>query len=92
MYAKFAQEAREEGFDEIARLMEGVAAVEKHHEERFRDLLARVQDGTVFIRPEEKVWICGNCGHLHIGAEAPEVCPVCAHPKAYFSIECTSYK
>ena len=92
MYAKFAQEAREEGFDEIARLMEGVAAVEKHHEERFRDLLARVQDGTVFIRPEEKVWICGNCGHLHIGTEAPEVCPVCAHPNAYFSIECTSYK
>ena len=92
MYAKFAQEAREEGFEKIAQLMEGVAAIEKHHEERYRELLERVKDGTVFIRPEEKVWICGNCGHLHIGAEAPEVCPVCAHPQAYFSVECTSYK
>ena len=92
MYAKFAQEAREEGFEHIAKLMEGVAAVEKHHEERYRDLLSRVQDGTVFVRPDEQVWVCGNCGHLHLGTAAPEVCPVCAHPKAYFAINCESYK
>ncbi|MDO4732978.1 MAG: rubrerythrin family protein [Bacillota bacterium] len=92
MYAKFAEVAREEGFTHIAELMEGVAAVEKHHEERYRDLLARVKDGTVFVRPDEQVWVCGNCGHLHLGTEAPAVCPVCAHPKAYFSVNCESYK
>jgi len=92
MYADFAKEAREEGFDRIAELFAEVAKIEKHHEERYLALAKRVQDGTVFIRPEECIWVCGNCGHLHIGEQAPEICPVCDHPKAYFAVKCRSYE
>lgn len=91
MYATFAKEAREEGFDEIAYLFEGVAKVEKEHEERYRKLLANVKDGLVFSRDEDMIWECGNCGHIHIGKKAPEVCPVCAHPQAYFKIKAQNY-
>lgn len=91
MYAGFAKEAREEGFDEIADLFEGVAAIEKEHEERYRKLLANVSDGLVFSRDGEKIWQCANCGHIVIGKQAPEVCPVCAHPQAYFQIKAENY-
>ena len=91
MYAGFAKTAREEGFDYIADLMEGVAKIEKEHEERYRKLLANIEGGLVFSRDEEMIWQCGNCGHLVIGKKAPEVCPVCAHPQAYFQIRATNY-
>ena len=91
MYAGFAQTAREEGFEYIAKLMEGVAKIEKAHEERYRKLLANIEGGLVFSRDEEMIWQCGNCGHLVIGKKAPEVCPVCAHPQAYFQIRATNY-
>ena len=91
MYAGFAKEAREEGFDEIADLFEGVAAIEKEHEERYRKLLANVSEGLVFSRDGEKIWQCANCGHIVIGKQAPEVCPVCAHPQAYFQIKAENY-
>lgn len=91
MYATFAKEAREEGFDKIAALFEGVAAIEKEHEARYRKLLANVKDGLVFSRDGEMIWECSNCGHIHIGKKAPEVCPVCAHPKAYFKLRATDY-
>ena len=91
MYAKFAQEAREEGFEDIANMFEGVAAIEKDHEERYRKLLANLQGGLVFSRDGDMVWICSNCGHVHIGKSAPEVCPVCAHPQAYFKIKAENY-
>lgn len=91
MYRVFADEAREEGFDEIARLFSMVAAIEKEHEERYNALLANVNENKVFSREEGTVWICRNCGHIHIGAEAPDVCPVCAHPKSYFEIRATNY-
>ena len=91
MYAGFAETAREEGFDEIARLFEGVAAVEKEHEARYRRLLENVQGGLVFSRDEDQIWQCGNCGHVVIGKRAPEVCPVCAHPKSYFQIKAENY-
>ncbi len=87
MYAGFAKTAREEGFEEIARLMEGVAAVEKEHEERYRKLLANIEGGLVFSRDEDCIWQCTNCGHIVIGKKAPELCPVCAHPQAYFQIK-----
>ena len=86
MYATFAKEAREEGFHEIAEKMEGVAQVEKHHEERYRKLKENILNGQVFARTEGTVWICRNCGHLESTADAPEVCPVCDHAKAYFMI------
>lgn len=86
MYATFAKEAEEEGFDEIARQFRGVAAIEKTHEERYRKLLANIDGGIVFSRDGDAVWECRNCGHIHIGKTAPEVCPVCAHPKAYFQL------
>ncbi len=92
MYATFAKEAREEGFFEIADLFDGVAKIEKEHEQRYLTLLANVQNSTVFKKPSEKVWKCGNCGHLHYGNEAPEVCPVCAHPRAYFEVKCENYQ
>ncbi|NCC06521.1 MAG: rubrerythrin family protein [Clostridia bacterium] len=92
MYAGFAKIAKEEGFTKIATLFEGVAKIEKHHEERYRDVLANLQDGKVFAREEEQVWVCSNCGHIHIGKHAPEKCPVCDHPQAYFMIQCDSYK
>lgn len=91
MYAGFAQEAKEEGFPEIAALFEMVAAIEKHHEERYQKLLANIQQGLVFSREGDMIWQCANCGHIVIGKSAPEVCPVCDHPKAYFKIEAVNY-
>ena len=91
MYATFAKEAREEGFDHIAKLFEGVAAIEKEHEERYRKLLANVEGGLVFSRDGDCIWQCSNCGHIVVGKQAPEVCPVCAHPQAYFQIKAENY-
>ena len=91
MYATFAKEAREEGFEAIAKLFDGVAAIEKTHEERYRKLLANVKEGLVFSKDGDMVWECANCGHLHFGKKAPEVCPVCAHPQAYFEINAENY-
>ena len=91
MYRKFAEEAREEGFEAIAKQFEGVAAIEKHHEERYRKLLANLESGEVWERIGENRWQCRNCGHIYIGEKAPEVCPVCFHPKAYFQIEPENY-
>ena len=91
MYKTFAEEARAEGFTKIAYLFEEVGKIEKEHEERYKALLANVEGGLVFSRDGDMVWICGNCGHIHIGKSAPEVCPVCAHPKAYFELRATNY-
>ena len=91
MYAEFAVTAREEGFDQIAALFEGVAAIEREHEERYRKLLANIKDGAVFSRDGDMIWQCGNCGHIHIGKNAPEVCPVCNHPQSYFRIKAENY-
>jgi rubrerythrin len=91
MYAGFAKVAREEGFDEIARLMEGVAKIEKGHEERYLKLLSNIEEGKVFARNGVYVWKCTNCGHIHIGEAAPVICPVCAHPQAYFEIKAENY-
>ncbi len=91
MYDRMAQEADEEGFPEIARKFRGVAAVERHHEERYRKLLENIEQGIVFSREGDTVWICRNCGHLHIGKKAPELCPVCAHKRAFFEIEANNY-
>jgi len=91
MYAGFAKEAKEEGFDKIAYLFEEVAKIEKEHEERFRALLANIEEEKVFAKDEEMVWQCANCGHIHIGKEAPEVCPVCDHPQAYFQVLAKNY-
>jgi rubrerythrin len=91
MYATFAVEAREEGFEDIAVLFEKVAAIEKMHEERYRQLLANVEGGLVFSRDNDMMWECSNCGHVVIGKQAPEVCPVCNHPKSYFMIHPTNY-
>ena len=91
MYAAFAKEAREEGFDDIAALFDGVAAIEKSHEERYRKLLKNIGDGIVFSRDGDMIWQCSNCGHIVIGKKAPEVCPVCAHPQSYFQIKAENY-
>jgi len=91
MYATFAKDARDEGFEELALLFEGVAAIEKTHEERYLKLLENVENGCVFSKDGDKIWKCSNCGHIHIGKEAPDMCPVCAHPKAYFQIEAKNY-
>ena len=91
MYPRMAQEAREEGFDEIAALFDGVAAVEKVHEDKYRKLLENVKGGLVFSRDGDMIWQCTNCGHIHIGKDAPEECPVCAHPKAYFQLKAENY-
>lgn len=91
MYPTFAKEAREEGFDEIAYLFDAVGAIEKEHNERYDVLLKKVEEGSVFVKEEEIVWICGNCGHIFKGKEAPEKCPVCAHPKAYFEKKADNY-
>ena len=91
MYATFAREAREEGFDDIAALFEGVAAIEKEHEERYRKLLSNIEEGIVFSRDGDMIWQCSNCGHICVGKKAPEVCPVCAHPQAYFQIKAENY-
>ncbi|MDO4297744.1 MAG: rubrerythrin family protein [Lachnospiraceae bacterium] len=91
MYAGFAKEAKEEGFDEIAFLFAEVAKIEKEHEERYRKLLANVQNELVFSRDGDVIWQCSNCGHICIGKKAPEVCPVCAHPQSYFQIKAENY-
>ena len=91
MYATFAKEAREEGFDDIARLFDGVGAIEKEHEERYLKLLENIKGDLVFSRDGDCVWQCRNCGHIVIGKKAPEVCPVCAHPKAFFQIKPENY-
>ena len=91
MYAKFAKEAREEGFEEIAKLFEGVAAIEKQHEERFRRLLHNIEGKVVFSRDGECIWQCLKCGHIVIGKEAPKTCPVCKHPQSYFQIKAENY-
>ncbi len=91
MYAQFAKEAHEEGFEDIAYLFESVAAVEKTHEERYRKLLANVKEGLVFSRDGDMIWECGNCGHIHFGKKAPQLCPVCKHPQAYFKIKPENY-
>ena len=91
MYKKFAEEARAEGFEDIAKQFEGVAAIEKEHEERYRRLLANIEGGLVFSREGDMIWQCSNCGHIHIGKQAPEVCPVCNHPQSYFQIKAENY-
>ena len=91
MYARMEKEAREEGFEHIANLFAGVGKIEKEHEERYLALLKNIEDGTVFKKNEKSVWICRNCGHIHDGTEAPELCPVCAHPKAYFMLRVINY-
>lgn len=91
MYAGFAATAREEGFTELADLMEGVGAVEKEHEARYRKLAANIENDEVFRRQEVVVWKCNNCGHLHVGEAAPDECPVCAHPRDHFEIVCKNY-
>lgn len=91
MYAGFAKTAREEGFDKIAFLFEKVGAIEKTHEERYRKLLKNIQDDVVFSRDGDVIWECSNCGHIVIGKKAPEVCPVCNHPKSYFQIKAQNY-
>ena len=91
MYPRMAKEAKEEGFNQIAALFTMVAQIEKEHEERYRKLLANVEGGLVFSRDGEMIWQCSNCGHIHVGKQAPEVCPVCAHPQAYFERRCVNY-
>ena len=91
MYAEFAKTAKEEGFDKIAALFEGVAKIEKTHEERYRKLLERIKNNEVFNEKGEVAWVCSNCGHIHFGESAPEICPICNHPKGYFVREQTNY-
>ena len=91
MYAKMAQDAKEEGFNDIAYLFEAVGRIEKTHEDRYRKLLANVEGGLVFSRDGDMIWECSNCGHIVIGKKAPEVCPVCAHPQAYFQVKAENY-
>ncbi|MGM9826850.1 MAG: rubrerythrin [Muribaculaceae bacterium] len=91
MYDRMANEAEEEGFTEIAWRFRAVAAIERHHEERYRRLLANIEDGIVFSRDNDAVWVCRNCGHIVVGKKAPEVCPVCKHPRSFFQIEATNY-
>ncbi len=91
MYAGFAKEAREEGFEKIALLFEGVAKIEKEHEERYLKLLKNVEEGLVFSRDGEAIWQCANCGHIVIGKKAPQLCPICDHPQAFFQIRAENY-
>ena len=91
MYPTFAKEAREEGFDHIAYLFEEVAKIEKEHEERYRKLLANIEGDLVFSKDNDAIWQCSNCGHIVVGKKAPQVCPVCAHPQAYFEIKAENY-
>lgn len=91
MYAYMAEDARTEGFEEIAALFDGVAQVEKEHEERYLKLLNNIKEGIVFERPGVVVWKCGNCGHIHVGTTAPEVCPVCEHPQSHFRLKEDNY-
>jgi len=91
MYAEFAKTAREEGFIELAEKFQGVAEIEKHHEERYRALLNNVETKQVFEKSEVKVWECRNCGHICVGTKAPETCPICNHPQSYFEVNCANY-
>ena len=91
MYDGFAKTAKEEGFDHIAYLFTEVGKIEKEHEERYRKLLDNIESGKVFVSEEPKMWICRNCGHIHYGEKAPEVCPVCAHPQSYFEQRAVNY-
>ena len=91
MYKRMASEAREEGFADIAESFESVAAIEKEHEERYLKLLKNIGDNAVFSRNEKSVWICRNCGHIEEGPNAPDLCPVCSHPKAYFELRADNY-
>lgn len=91
MYAEFEKTAREEGFESIAKLFAQVGAIEKEHEERYRTLIENLEKQQVFKKPGEEVWICRNCGYVHIGKEAPMVCPVCAHSQAYFEVSKKNY-
>lgn len=91
MYATFAKEAKEEGFDKISFLFEEVGKIEKEHEERYRKLLENIQGDLVFSRDGDVIWKCSNCGHIHVGKKAPEICPVCTHPKSYFEIKAENY-
>ncbi|MCI8404465.1 MAG: rubrerythrin family protein [Clostridia bacterium] len=91
MYAGFAKDAREEGFNDIADLFEGVAKIKKEHEERYKKLLANIKGDAVFSKEGDVIWECANCGHIHVGKKAPEVCPVCAHPQSYFKMKAENY-
>ena len=91
MYATFAKEAKEEGFDRLAYLFEAVGKIEKEHEERYKKLIENIEEGKVFSCGEVKMWKCRNCGHIHIADSAPEICPVCSHPKAYFELRAQNY-
>ena len=91
MYAGFAKTAREEGFTKIAALFEMVGAIEKEHEERYRKMLGNIEEGIVFSRDGDQIWKCRNCGHIVVGKKAPEVCPVCEHPQAYFELKAENY-
>jgi rubrerythrin len=91
MYPRMAKQAREEGFEEIAVMFEGIARIEKEHEERYQKLLKNLEEGTVFKKDGKVYWKCRNCGHIHEGTEAPEKCPVCAHPRAYFELLSKNY-
>jgi len=87
MYPRMAEEARAEGFEEIAKVFEGLGAIEKAHQQRYEFLLKSIQDGSVFKKGKAVAWVCRNCGHIHVGTEAPERCPVCKHPRAYFEVK-----
>ncbi|MBP3298569.1 MAG: rubrerythrin family protein [Muribaculaceae bacterium] len=91
MYERMACEAEEEGFTAIAKKFRAVAAIERHHEERYRRLLANIEEGLVFSREGDTIWICRNCGHIVVGKKAPAACPVCAHPQSFFEIEAVNY-
>ena len=91
MYDRMAKEAKEEGFDHIAYLFEAVGEIEKEHEARYKKLIENVEGGLVFSRDGDRIWKCRNCGHIVIGKSAPEICPVCSHPKAYFEIKAENY-
>ena len=91
MYEKFAKDAEEEGYSDIARMFRGVLKIEKEHEERYLKLLKNIENNNVFEKDESTVWVCRNCGHVHVGKKAPEVCPVCNHPKSYFEVKNTNY-
>ena len=92
MYAKFASDAKEEGFNELAYLFDAVGKIEKEHEERYLTLLKNVEDQTVFEKSEDKIWICRNCGHVYVGTKALELCPVCKHAKSYMEVKADNYK
>lgn len=91
MYARMAKEAKEEGFDHIAYLFSEVAKIEKEHEERYKKLVGNIKEGIVFSRDGDRIWKCRNCGHIIVGKDAPDICPVCSHPKAYFEIKAENY-